>query len=87
MLECMRVSIRLPDPLHAAAKELAQRSGRTLSAVIEDALRQWIARRQKVPQAARITLPHDGKGGVMPGVDLSISADLLDIMEGRDESA
>lgn len=84
MLGCMRITIRIPDPLHAAAKDLALRTGRTLSAVVQDALREWIAKCQDGPPAARTTLLHEGKGGIRPGVNLNNSAQLLDVMEGRD---
>ena len=83
----MRTTIRLNEDLLAAAKDRALRTGRTLTAVIEDALRESLARQQKPPSARRVKLPTDGKGGVMPGVDLNNSAELLDIMEGRHGAA
>ena len=45
--------------------------------------RESLARQRKQRPSRRVKLPRDGKGGVMPGVDLTNSAELLDIMEGR----
>jgi hypothetical protein len=80
----MRVTIIFCDLLHSTVKEIAARTGRTLSTVIEVALRRWIAKHEDGRPAERATLPNDGTGGLMPGVDLNDSAELLDIMEGRD---
>jgi len=79
----MRTTIRLNDNLLADAKAHAVRTGRTLTAVIEDALRQALARGE--PETKRPHIPvFRGGGGLQPGVDLDDSAALLDLME-RDE--
>jgi hypothetical protein len=80
----MRTTIRLSDDLLAQAKEAAVRSGRTLTAVIEDALRQALTRKQGQPKQRAICLPTSGKGGLRPGVNLDSNADLLDIMDESD---
>jgi predicted transcriptional regulator len=81
----MRTTIRLDDDLLAAAKGLAVQTGRTLTAVIEDALRQALARRDKPERAARAKLPVARGGSVLqPGVDLDDSAGLLELMESGD---
>ncbi len=86
----MRTTIRLDDALLAEAKALAARSGRTLTKVIEDALRETLARRPDGDRCPRIELPTDdgdGRGGgLRPGVDLDDSAALLDLMELDDPS-
>jgi hypothetical protein len=83
----MRTTIRLDDDLLARAKELAARTGRTLTAVIEDALRAALAQGRAPRGRQRIELPSFGSGGVLPGVDLDDSAGLLDVMEsGGDPS-
>lgn len=79
----MRTTIRLDDELLARAKTLAARTGRTLTAVIEDALRAALAQGRRRPPAERIELPSFGAGGVRPGVDLDDTAALLDLMETR----
>lgn len=78
----MRTTIRLDDDLLAAAKRRAAETGRTLTAVIEDALRRSLAERPARAGAA-VDLPTYGGGGTLPGVDLDDSAALLEAMEGR----
>ncbi len=86
----MRTTIRLEDALLAEVKALAARSGRTLTKVIEDALREALARRPPTNGAGRshVTLSTDdgdGRGGgLQPGVDLDDSAALLELMEQDD---
>ncbi len=80
----MRTTIRLNDDLLAEAKQAAIRSGRTLTAVIEDALRQALRPAQPKAKRRRIRLASSGEGWVRPGVNLDNSAQLLDIMEGLD---
>jgi hypothetical protein len=81
----MRTTVRLDPHLFKAAKKLAADSGRTLTAVIEDALREVIARKQAEPRPpAKITT--FGGGGLMPGVNLDSTAALLDLMDEDDDS-
>ena len=79
----MRTTIRLADDLLTEAKQRAARSGLTLTAVIEQALRESFSRRERREQPP-VRLPSWGKGGVLPGVDLDDSASLLDLMERGD---
>ena len=82
----MRTTIRLDDDLLARAKQVAARTGRTLTSVIEDALRAALAQKPR-RASGRVALPTWGSGGVLPGVDLDDSASLLDAMEsGADPS-
>ena len=80
----MRTTIRLNDDLLAQAKEAAVKSGRTLTAVIEDSLRLALAAKKEQPRRRRIRLPSSGTGGLRPGVNLDSTAELLDIMDGID---
>ncbi len=80
----MRTTIRLDDELLREVKQLAADTGRTLTAVIEDALRETLARRAQKPKRERISLP-TWPGHLLPGIDLNNSAALLDIMEGLDD--
>ena len=82
MFRCVRTTIRLDDQLLAEAKSLAARTGRTLTKVIEDALRQSLAQRPSHAGGA-VRLPTFGGRGVRPGVDLDDSAGLTDVMETR----
>ena len=76
----MRITIHIDDNLHAELKNIAARTGRTLTAVIHDALFDALARRRNRERSA-IDLPVFNGTGVLPGVDLSDSATLLDHME------
>jgi hypothetical protein len=79
----MRTTIRIDDQLLSEAKARAARSGTTLNAVVEDALREAFARRERDDRRA-IELPTFAASRLRPGVDLDDSADLLDRMEGTD---
>ena len=83
----MRTTIRLDDQLLAEAKELAARSGLSLTAVIEDALREMFARRKKAVQRPLTLLTTVSGNGLLPGVDLDDSAALLELMNGSDGPA
>ncbi|HSO55232.1 MAG TPA: type II toxin-antitoxin system VapB family antitoxin [Actinomycetes bacterium] len=76
----MRTTIYIDDALLAEAKQVAARTGRSLTAVVEDALRESLHRRAHTADRA-VELPVFGEGGVQPGVDLDDSAALLDLME------
>lgn len=80
----MRTTIRLDSQLLLAAKKLAAERGTTLTALLEDALRETLGRRKALPRRRRFRLPTFGHGGVQPGVDLDDTASLLDRMEGLD---
>lgn len=77
----MRTTIRIDDRLFREAKAKAARAGTTLNAVVEDALRAALARRELPEGEAAIALPTFAGSGVQPGVDLDDSADLLERME------
>ncbi len=79
----MRTTITLDDQLFAEAKRQALKTGRTLAAVIEEALRESLARRRAHVRRERVRLPTYGSGGLQPGVDLDDTASLIDLMEGR----
>jgi hypothetical protein len=80
----MRTTVRLPDDLMRQVKRLAADTDRTLTQLIEDALREALARRARPPREVPFRLPTFGRGGLRPGVDLDDSAALLDLMEGTD---
>ncbi len=80
----MRTTIRIDDRLLAEAKARAARSGTTLTAVVEDALREAFARRDGRQSNRAPELPTLPGGRLLPGVDLDDSAALLDLMDGRE---
>lgn len=77
----MRTTIRLDDQLLAAVKQAAARSGRTLTAVIEDALRQALADAKRSKKGAPARLSTFRGEGLQPGVDLDDTAALLGLMD------
>jgi hypothetical protein len=78
----VRTTINLPDDLIARLKKLAAASGTTMTALVEDALREALARRTRRPdRPGRVELTTYGSGGLQPGVDLDDSAALLDLTE------
>ena len=81
----MRTTVRIDDQLLRAAKKAAAESGRTLTAVIEDSLRQALAARRPRKKTTRFKLPVFDTGETLPGVDLDNSAALLDLMEAGDD--
>jgi hypothetical protein len=77
----MRTTIRLDDQLLAEVEKLANQRGQTITAVIEDALRQMLAQQKQITAAPPIELFTVSGNGLQPGVDLDDSAALLDLME------
>jgi len=77
----MRTTVRLDDHLLREAKQLAARRGETLTAVIEDALRQVLGRSQARSHQTRVKLPTFKGNGLMPGVDLDDTRALLERMD------
>ena len=77
----MRTTIRLDEQLLTEVKQLAVETGRTLTAVVEDALRETLTRRQQMAKRSYVRLTTVGGQGLMPGVDLDSSTSLLDLME------
>jgi hypothetical protein len=84
----MKTTVELSPYLLDEAKQVAAESGRTLDAVISDALCAELNRRRAFQQAPppKVNLPTFGGGGVLPGVDLSNNAALLELMESDRDS-
>ncbi len=80
----MRTTIRLDDQLLSETKQLAARTGRTLTAVIEDALREMMSRQRPEAKRAPVRLRTVGGNGLPPGVDLDDMAALLELMDSSD---
>ncbi len=80
----MRTTIRLDDKLLAEAKQLAAQTRRTLTAVIEDALREVLARRKKRPKGERMQLIRVNLGQLRPDVNLDDNAAVRDLMDEAD---
>lgn len=78
-----RTTIYLPESLLSETKKLAAGTGRTLTGVIEDALREVLARKKRSKRASKPVFTTFSGKGLQPGVDLDNSAALLDLMESR----
>lgn len=83
MVTHMKTTVELSEPLMREAREAAVREGRTLRSLLEEGLREVLARRKK---KARFRL-RDGSfrgKGLQPGVDLSNWDEIRSLVyEGR----
>lgn len=72
----------MEDDLLRRAKAIAAQRDTTLTAILEQALREWLDRQRRGKRRRRVELPVSrARGGLLPGVSLDDSADLLDRME------
>lgn len=78
---CMRTTLDLDDALMRAAKRRAAETGRTLTALVESALRELLRREDQTSgNPFRLEWPVV-EGGVQPGVDLDDRDALVRRME------
>ena len=77
----MRTIITLDDDLHRRAKAFAAKTGTTLTALVEEALRAKLAQ-GRGPKKAPVTLPVFAGTGLQEGVSLDRMSDVLDRMDG-----
>ncbi len=82
MLLCMRTTVDINDALLQAAKSRAARDRRSLKAVVDQALREFLSRRQRT-DADGPPIPVFRGRGVQPGVDLTDNAALEDLMNAE----
>jgi hypothetical protein len=83
MLICMRTTLNLEDGLMKEMKQEAAQRGTTLTAVMEEALREHLRRaRQATSRDFRLRLV-TAPGGPLPGVDLDDRDALYERMEER----
>ena len=68
----------------AQTKKVAAETHRSLTAVIEDALREMLARMQSSGKHPNVRLKTVSGNGLQPGVDLDDSASLTDLMDKVD---
>jgi hypothetical protein len=74
-------TIELDDRLFAEAQELAAATGQTVTAVVEEAVRESFARRTNKPEPRHVRFTTDTGRGGRPSVNLDSNAELLDLME------
>lgn len=82
MLRCMRTTVTIADDLLALVKQRAAVTHRTLSAVIEDAVRAVLMAEDDRTENEPVVLP-TAPGAPRSGVDLDDTAALLDLMDER----
>jgi len=78
----MRTTLRIDDRILREARRIAAESGATLASVIEDLLREALARRRLRGKARAVRLPTYNGGGLRSGVDLDDGRGLRDLMDG-----
>ena len=82
MLFCMRTTLDLDDEIMRSLKRRSADTGRTLTSLVEEALRSLLQRGARLEPGYRlewIVVP----GGARPGIDLSDRDALMDTMDGR----
>jgi hypothetical protein len=81
MRSVMRTTVDIDVVLLAEVKALAARKQRTVSELIDDALRAMLAGRAAKPgRLQRVLLPTDGGSGLQPGVDLEDKEALAELL-------
>jgi len=83
----IRTTLTIDDSLLAEYKRVAADTHRTLSYVIQDALRETLARRHEAAARQPVRLPVIGGGGLQPGVDLNDNARLRELLESERDDA
>lgn len=72
--------MRIDDSLYQTVKERAAASGRTVSAVLEDAVRMGM-RPGSSHRPDEYRLQPSGSGGLRPGVDLGSNAAMAEVLD------
>ena len=83
MEDVIRTTLTIDDHLLAEYTRVAAATHRTLSYVIQDALRETLARRGEAAGRQPVKLPVIGGGGLRPGVDLDDNARLRELLESE----
>ena len=77
----MRTTLTLDSGVLAEFKRQAAETHRTISSLIEDALREHLSRERDQAATKPLDFPIVGGDGVAPGVDLSSNAALSDYVD------
>lgn len=77
----MRTTIRIDDNLLTLAKKAALDNKSTLTAIIEDALKEKLFRNKTKSDSTEVKIVTFKGKGVLPGVDLDDASSLLELME------
>lgn len=76
----MKTSLLIPDAVYGAVKRRAAASGRTIGDIVEQGLREWLAREQAKPDAYSFHPPII-RGSRAPNVSVDDRDMLHDFME------
>ena len=76
----MRTTIRIDDELYREVKARAARSGRTVAAVLEDAVRRGLYPPEQQTGGRYVVRPL-GAGGLQPGADLASNVSVREAMD------
>ena len=79
----MRTTLTIQDALLRKAKQVSLERNLSVGEVVEEALRLTLGAQAKGRPAQRRKLKTFRGDGLQPGVDLTSSAALLEVMEGR----
>ncbi len=82
MFFCMRTTLNLDDELMRTLKRRAAESGRTMTELVEEALREALGRPDRDDPEREFRWV-SVRGRVRPGVDVADRDSLLEKMEGR----
>jgi hypothetical protein len=86
-MECLvRTTLTIDSHVLAEFKRRSAETHRTISSLIEDALREHLSRGRDQAATKPLDFPIVGGGGVAPGVDLSSNAALSDYVDRADAS-
>jgi hypothetical protein len=77
----MRTTVRIDPHLLVQPSGTAAEQGKTLTSLLEEALRESLSRRTAQGGARPVRLKTVTGGGLRPGVDLDDSASLLELMD------
>lgn len=84
MLICMRTTINLPDELYRATRVRAAEEGRTVTSVLEEALRRFLADDER----GRSYQVRPLSGAAIPaGLAVDDNAAVRDLMDGLDDES
>ena len=77
----MRTTMNIRDHLLRAAKRRAAEQNRTLTSLVEEGLQAVLSGQPKQPDERHVALPvSTATGGTLPGVDLTRSTELEELM-------
>jgi len=82
----MRTTLTIDSQVLAAFKRRSAETHRTLSSLIEDALREHLSRGRDAAATKPVEFPIVGGHGVSPGVDLSSSSGIAEYLYGPQPS-